>query len=299
MAKQTIVTYPAVAKDSKLGTPIADAFKMVNDNFNELYAEPSISLIGNILTLTRPDDTTSTVDLSSYLDEDARAIASGVLNPATGIVTFTRDDASTFTIDLSGLLDTDTIPNDATITLTAGNGLTGGGSFTTDQSAADTITFTVGVDNSTTEISSDQVIVKDLGITTAKLANDAVTHDKLEGRYTAKSPDIATTTGTINLDASLYTAFNLTGALGTVTLNVQNIKKGQVIDILLSGSLASAVVTLEDNFTTSTINKVGTTTLDTASTNIIQVLCVDDNDAGAILSYAIAPYTSFTNTTTV
>ena len=132
------------------------------------------------------------------------------------------------------------------------------------------------------------------GDVTVSVADDGITHDKLEGRYTAKSPDIATTTGTIDLDASLYTAFNLTGALGTVTLNVQNIKKGQVIDILLSGSLASAVITLADNFTTSTINKVGTTNLDTASTNIIQVLCVDDNDAGAILTYAVATYISNT-----
>jgi hypothetical protein len=132
------------------------------------------------------------------------------------------------------------------------------------------------------------------GDVTVSVADNGITHDKLEGRYTAKSPDIATTTGTINLDASLYTAFNLTGALGTVTLNVQNIKKGQVIDILLSGSLASAVITLADNFTTSTINKVGTTNLDTASTNIIQVLCVDDNDAGAILTYAVATYISNT-----
>jgi hypothetical protein len=104
MAQQTIRTYPEVAKDSKLGTPIADAFKMVNDNFNELYAEPSISLVGNILTLTRPDDSTSTVDLAPYLDEDARAISSGTID-GFGIVTFTRDDATTFTLDLSSLLD--------------------------------------------------------------------------------------------------------------------------------------------------------------------------------------------------
>ena len=209
MAKQTIRTYPEVAKDSKLGTPIADAFKMVNDNFNELYAEPSISLVGNTLTLTRPDDTTSTVDLSPYLDEDARAIASGVLNAATGIVTFTRDDASTFTIDLSGLLDTDTIPNDATITLTAGDGLTGGGSFTTDQSGAATITFTVGVDNATTEISSDQVIVKDLGITTAKLAADAVDGTKIADDSIDSEHYV---------DGSIDTAhFSLTAAINTVT----------------------------------------------------------------------------------
>jgi hypothetical protein len=36
---------------------------------------------------------------------------------------------------------TDTVPNNATITLTAGNALTGGGNFTTDQSGNETITF--------------------------------------------------------------------------------------------------------------------------------------------------------------
>jgi hypothetical protein len=102
MAKQTI-SNGAVAKDSNTRNSYKDAFKMVNDNFTELYAEPSISLVGNTLTLTRPDDSTSTVDLAPYLDEDARAIASGTLD--AGIVTFTRDDASTFTLDLSGLLD--------------------------------------------------------------------------------------------------------------------------------------------------------------------------------------------------
>ena len=424
MGKQTITTTPAVAKDSKLGTPIADAFKMVNDNFTELYAEPSISLVGNTLTLTRADDSTSTVDLAPYLDEDARAISSGTID-GLGIVTFTRDDATTFTLDLSSLLDntnlvtsvagktgvvtlvkgdvglgnvdntsdankpistatqtaldlkanlasptfTGTVggvskgmvglgnvdntsdankpvstagqtalnlkydasnpagytsnaaANNATITLTAGNGLSGGGTFTTDQSGVGEITFTVGVDDSTTELADDQVRVKDLGITTAKLAADAVdgtkiaddsidsehyvdgsidtahiaddqiTHDKLEARYTAVQ-DIATTSGTINLDASSYAAFNLTGNLTTATLNIQNIKTGQVIDILLSGTLSSAVITLADDFATSTINKVGTNNIDTSKTNMIQVVCIDDTDSDAIINYAVAEYAS-------
>ena len=49
--------------------------------------------------------TTHSVDLQSFLDEDSRAISTGTLNGVTGIVTFTRDDASTFTLDLSDLLD--------------------------------------------------------------------------------------------------------------------------------------------------------------------------------------------------
>jgi hypothetical protein len=70
----------------------------------DLYSKPDLTLVGNTLTLTKPDATTDTVDLSPYLDEDARAIASGTID-GLGIVTFTRDDATTFTLDLSSLLD--------------------------------------------------------------------------------------------------------------------------------------------------------------------------------------------------
>jgi len=249
----------------------------------DLYSKPDLTLVGNTLTLTKPDATTDTVDLSPYLDEDARAIASGTIDGA-GIVTFTRDDASTFTLDLSSLLD-DTTANDATITLSAGSGLTGGGSFTTDQASADTVTFDVNVDDSTIEVATDTVQVKD----------DGITHAKLEGRYT-EILDIATTNGTIALDASSYAAFNLTGALTNPTLDIQNIKTGQVVDIILSGSLASAVITLSaSTFTTVAINKVGSTSLDTAATNILQVLCVDDTDADAILTWAVASYATGTS----
>ena len=132
------------------------------------------------------------------------------------------------------------------------------------------------------------------GDVTLSITNDGVGHDQLAARYT-EIQDIATTSGTITLDASLYAAFNLTGALGTATLDVQNIKTGQVIDIILSGSLASAVLTLSaSTFTTVAINKVGSTSLDTAATNIIQVLCVDDTDGDAILTWAVASYATGT-----
>lgn len=139
----------------------------------------------------------------------------------------------------------------------------------------------------------DEVYADDF-ITTARIADDSVDHDQLAVRYTAKQ-DISTTSGTINLDASLYAIFELTGNVATATLNIQNIKKGQVIDILLSGSdLSSAVITLADNFTTSAINKVGSIDLDTSGKNHIQVVCIDDNDSDAILNYSINTYTSDT-----
>ena len=91
-----ISTATQTALDGKVGTSSAQALSS---------AENALTLVGNTLTLTRGDASTDTIDLSAYLDEDSRAIASGTLNGATGIVTFTRDDSSTFTLDLSDLLD--------------------------------------------------------------------------------------------------------------------------------------------------------------------------------------------------
>ncbi len=130
------------------------------------------------------------------------------------------------------------------------------------------------------------------GSTALTIANDVVDHDELAPRFTAKQ-DIATTSGTINLDASSYGIFELTSALtGATTLNIQNIKKGQVIDILVTGA---QTITMADDFTTSAINQAGSGVYDGASSNHIQVVCIDDNDSDAILIYSVATYTSDTD----
>ena len=69
---------------------------------------------------------------------------------------------------------------DSTITITAGNGLSGGGSFTVNTGSNGTISLAVGVDDSTIELSGDAVRVKDSGITLAKQANMAA--DRIQGR---------------------------------------------------------------------------------------------------------------------
>ena len=293
MAQKTVVTTPDVAANSGQGTPLATAFEWINDNFDEVYAKPDLTLAANILTLTKPDGTTDTVDLSSYLDEDARAIASGTIN-GSGIVTFTRDDASTFTLDLSSLLDggVTSVNTQTGAVVLDSDDISEGSTNLYNQTHTGDVTGSTALTIANDVIDSQHYV--DGSIDTAHIADDQITHAKLEGRYTAVQ-DIATTTGTIALDASTYAAFNLTGALGTATLDVQNIKTGQVIDIILSGSLASAVLTLSaSTFTTVAINKVGSTSLDTAATNIIQVLCVDDTDADAILTWAVASYATGT-----
>jgi hypothetical protein len=90
-------------QDYALNSDLGDYVSGSSDQ--ALATTTALSLSGDTLTLTKGDGTTDTVDLSSYLDEDARAISSGTLNSSTGVVTFTRDDATTFTLDLSALLD--------------------------------------------------------------------------------------------------------------------------------------------------------------------------------------------------
>jgi hypothetical protein len=63
------------------------------------------TLSANILTFSKSDGTTDSVDLSLYLDDTNLArLVSGTLDALTGIATFTRDDSSTFTIDFSAFL---------------------------------------------------------------------------------------------------------------------------------------------------------------------------------------------------
>jgi len=128
-------------------------------------------------------------------------------------------------------------------------------------------------------------------VTQAMLNDDIVDHDELADRYTAVQ-SISTTSGTINLDASSYSNFRLTSDLtGATTLNIQNMKTGQVIDITVSGS---QTITFSSDDTSETFNKVGGVDYDGAEDNHIQVVCIDDTDSAAIYNYAIGTYTSDT-----
>lgn len=103
---------------------------------------------------------------------------------------------------------------------------------------------------------------------------------------------ITTTSGTINLDAASYSVFRLTSDLtGATTLNLQNMRDGQVIDITVSGS---QTITFSSDDTTETFNKVGGVDYDGAEDNHIQIVCIEDLDSGAIYNYAIGTYTSDT-----
>lgn len=263
------IPYVGTTANDNTGSPLRDAFSRINSRLTEIYGSQDGSNVVQTPFVDGDNIKDDTINSQHYaagsIDEEHLSVTNA---PTDGYV-LTYDSASQgftweqkFDGDITGIV--------------AGAGLTG-------DAASGEATLAVGAGTGITVNAND-----------VQISDGGVDHTQLAARYTAKQ-DIATTSGTINLDASLYAIFELTGNLGTATLNIQNMKKGTVIDIILSGAdLSSAVITLSDDFTTSAINKVGSTNLDTTGTNLIQVVCLDDNDSDAILNYAIATYTTDT-----
>jgi hypothetical protein len=128
--------------------------------------------------------------------------------------------------------------NDATITLTAGAGLTGGGAFTTDQAANETLTF--AVDNTAISITESQI--SDLQ---AYLTAEADTLATVTGRGAITTDAISIT----NADTSTTTAtgaFIVTGGVG-IGENV-NVGGNVIVagNLIVNGTVNSNEVNIGD-----------------------------------------------------
>ena len=132
--------------------------------------------------------------------------------------------------------------------------------------------------------SGDLVGTGDTGtVATAMVADNGITHDKLENRYTALS---ALGSGTsFALDFSAATTFTAT-ASGNATFTFSQAKQGQVIDLILTGNH-----TITFSQTNATFNKVGAVDYDGSANNLIQIVCTDDS-ANPVYMYSVGTYTS-------
>lgn len=277
------------ANDNK-GTTIRESFSRINARLTEIYGAQN-------------SGTPQTPFVDTDNIKDANVTLAKIQDVAANTV-LVRDANSTGVLSPKAVTDTQILIGDGTgftaaalssdVTMTNAGAVTiANDAVTTAKIADDAITTALIADDAVTS-----ALIADNAITNALMADDAIDHGELAPRYT-EIQDISTTSGTINLVASTFTAFNMTGNMGTATLELQNMKTGQVVDIIFTGSdLSSAAITLSDNFTTSKFNKVGTTSFDTSSKNILQVLCVDDTGGDAILAFAISKVTESSNTAT-
>ena len=242
MAKQ-VINLGNTANDGT-GTPLREAFDMVNDNFTELYT----------------DDTG---------DVDSIIAGTGIaVDAATGNVTVTNSAP------------------DQTVALTGGTQISTSGTYPS-------FTITNDAPNATHTgdvTGSAALTIASNAVTTAKILNDNVTHDKLENRYTA-AVTISTLTGAYTLNWSAGAVFVMSGTLsGAIEFDFTNFKAGQTIDIYnLTGA---QTITFDSNAGTSeTFNKCGAVDYAGGSTNLIQVQCVSDA-SNAVFNYAVSAYVS-------
>lgn len=260
MAKQAVNI--GLVANSGNGDPLRTAFDKLNDNVNEIY-----SLLGNGTTLAIDGDVT--------ISSGTITIGTDKVNEDNLDVTNSPTDGYVLTYDsgTGGFTWEQKFDGDIT-SIVAGSGLTGSSLDSGDA------TLNVNVDDSTIEIDTDVVQVKD----------DGVTHAKLEDRYT-DSASISTLTGSVTFDCSTACNFKLSGDLtGAYTIDLSNYKKGQVISIY---PLKAQSVTLDaQGSSTNTFYKVGGVDYDNTTASLLQIECVDDSTTDPVFFYSIATYAS-------
>ena len=163
-----------ITSANNLLTVGAGAATIINGDVTLTVNEGNFDLdnIGGVLGLT--DQVTGTLPVANggtgatSLDDITSAnnlltVGAGADTVIGGDVTLTVNEAN---IDHDALTNfvTNEHVNHTSVTLTAGDGLTGGGDISANR------TFAVSVDDSTIEINSDSLRVKDNGITLAKMA---------------------------------------------------------------------------------------------------------------------------------
>jgi hypothetical protein len=275
----------STANDST-GTTIRESFTRINARLGEIYGSQNSSNVVQTPFVDADNIKASAIN-EAHLSATNSAVDNYVLtyDAASGGFTWEQkfDGDITSIVAGNGLTGSSLDINDATLNVIGGDGITS----TTDE-------IEVTVDDSTVELSASDgtgsVRVKDLGITTAKIANDGVTHDKLEARFTASKTDYGdiSTDTTIDWSVAAIHQISMTGA---ATLNFNNYKKGQAVDLLITGNQTITFGTVSG---TPSINQVGSSTYDGTKDNIIQVLCTDD-DATPTFLFAVGDYTTDTN----
>lgn len=131
---------------------------------------------------------------------------------------------------------------------------------------ASDLTASITADETTVEIVSDVVGVKDNGIG----------HDQLSNRYTASTP--ITSGSSITIDTSTADIFTWTAA-HSATIDFTNVKIGDVVTLEITGGSGSYTLTLQNiNASSGTFNKISGDYDDTVK-NLIEFKFISESEA--------------------
>ena len=216
-----------------------------------------------VLTLGRSGLTDITVDLDGrYLTSAPNYFLNGITK-AGNVLTYSVSGATdqTFTFG-SNAFNSTTIPsaaNNATISISAGSGMSGGAAFTTNQSSAETITLT------NADKGSSQAIYKNItvsGQTTLTAASNNDTLNLIGGTNVTLTTD--SKTGSVTVNSS--TQGDITGVGVTSPITGGGTSGNVTIGIATASKTATGALTSTDwsNFNaktsnTGTVTSVGTT----------------------------------------
>ena len=133
------------------------------------------------------------------------------------------------------------------------------------------------------------VTIANTAVETAMIADDNVTHDKLEGRFTSRQT-ISTQSGTISIDWGSHSVFKFTQALnGTTTLDYTGYKVGQTIEIC--GLTGSQTINVTDQGTGTSYHYQVSADYDGSKSNLLQVTCLHDDGTSPEFAYSLNNYT--------
>ena len=236
-ANKPVSTAQQTALDGKVSTDSAQALGA---------AANVLTFAGNVLTLTRGDGSTDTINLSAYLDDTNLArVISGTYDSGNQELVFTRDDSSTFTIDASMFFD----DTNLVTSVNAGSGIsvnsTTGGVIVTNDAPNVTTNLSATANSTSLTINSSDGTNASIPAATGISWGAMTDEDKLKllGIETNANNYVHPT---YSGDDFSVDSGALTGAsvISDIDINVTTDSLGHVVDA--NGTIATRTLTLAD-----------------------------------------------------